>query len=91
MTTTIPMTPGPELALLRELGTIAIRIRALRAHDAGHHITQVKALEAQVRLKWDEMRALRAAPVDDVPGYLGAEGYHVTDRPPGQRAAVWKS
>ena len=91
MTTITPMTPGPELALLRELGAIAIRIRALRAHDAGHNVTQVKALEARTRLKWDEMRALRAAPVDDAPGYLGGEGYHITDRPPAHRAAVWKS
>lgn len=91
MTTLTPMTPGRELALLRELGSIAIRIRALRAHDAGHHITQVKALETQTRLKWDEMRALRAAPGAGAPGFGGAEGYHITDRPPAQRAAIWKA
>jgi len=53
---------GEELQLLRELGTISDRIRALRANDAGLHGAQVKALELEIRLKWEQLRAWRAGP-----------------------------
>lgn len=53
----------PERSLLRELGVLSDKIRALRTHNAGEHGAQIKALEAEQRTKWDALRALRAGPV----------------------------
>jgi hypothetical protein len=52
-----------ERSLLRELGALSDKIRALRTHNAGEHGDQIKALEAEQRSKWDALRALRAGPV----------------------------
>ncbi len=57
------VTAGHEQQLLRELGVISDRIRALRATGAGSHGVQVKALEAESRLKWEQLRAQRAGPL----------------------------
>jgi hypothetical protein len=51
-----------EAKLLREVGAISDRIRALRRKDAGLHGAQIKALEAESRLKWEQLRSLRAGP-----------------------------
>jgi hypothetical protein len=54
---------GPEQALLRGIDGLAQRVRALRATGAVHDGAAIKALEGQVRAKWDELRLLRAGPV----------------------------
>ena len=56
------ITAEPELQLLRDLEAISDRIRGLRARDAGSHGVQLKALEAESRLKWEQLRAQRAGP-----------------------------
>jgi hypothetical protein len=64
--------PTVERRLLSELGALADRIRVLRAegHPNGEHI---KPLEAQTSLKWQELRLLRAGPInsDQFPPELG--------------------
>ncbi len=59
--------PIAEQRLLGELGVLSDRIRALRAEPRpnGANITP---LEAQSALKWQELRLLRAGP-------LNAEGF----------------
>ncbi|HLB23109.1 MAG TPA: hypothetical protein VJP07_03365 [Dehalococcoidia bacterium] len=56
-----------ERRLLAEIAGIADRVRALRAGGVFHDGAQIKALEGQSRLKWDELRALRAGPVNMEP------------------------
>jgi hypothetical protein len=59
------MSDGPtarEAQLLREVGSIYDKVRALRVKDAGRHGPQIKALETESRLKWEQLRALRAGP-----------------------------
>jgi hypothetical protein len=56
-----------EAQLLREVGGISDRIRALREKNAGRHGPQIKALEAESRIKWEQLRSLRAAPVTGEP------------------------
>lgn len=58
-------TPDGERRLLSEIGKMAERLRVLRSTGAMRNETQIKALTAQLREKWEEMRALRA------PGAVG--------------------
>jgi hypothetical protein len=53
----------PEQAILRGIDGLTQRVRALRATGVVHDGAAIKALEAQVRAKWDELRLLRAGPV----------------------------
>ncbi len=58
--------PIAERRLLVELGALSDRIRVLRAErDPG--AVQIKPLEAQARLKWQELRLLRAGPINSEP------------------------
>jgi hypothetical protein len=52
-----------EVALLREIGAISDRVREMRRPDGHLDGAQIKALEAQSRAKWEELRLLRAGPV----------------------------
>lgn len=52
-----------EIGLLREIGAISDRVRELRKPEGRLDGTQIKALEAQSRAKWEELRLLRAGPV----------------------------
>ena len=55
--------PTAERRLLAELGTLSDRIRALRAE--GHpNGSEIRPLEAQSSLKWQELRLLRAGPIN---------------------------
>lgn len=54
-----------ERRLIDDIGGIADRVRELRrtggtSYDGG----QIKALEVQSRAKWEELRSLRAGPVN---------------------------
>jgi hypothetical protein len=53
--------------MLRDLGAISDRIRALREKNAGQHGAQIKALEAESRVKWEQLRSLRAGPPTNEP------------------------
>jgi len=55
--------PSAERRLLAELGALSDRIRALRAgpHPDG---AKIRPLEAQTSLKWQELRLLRAGPIN---------------------------
>jgi hypothetical protein len=55
--------PTAERRLLTELGTLSDRIRALRAERRPNGI-QIMPLEAQSALKWQELRLLRAGPIN---------------------------
>jgi hypothetical protein len=55
--------PFAERLLLAELGTLSDRIRVLRAEHAPDTI-QIRPLEAQAKLKWQELRLLRAGPIN---------------------------
>ena len=58
--------PTAERRLLAELGVLSDRIRALRAgpHPNG---VEIRPLEAQTSLKWQELRLLRAGPINAEP------------------------
>jgi hypothetical protein len=51
-----------EVGLLREIGALSDRVRELRRTDGRFDGTQIKALEGQSRVKWEELRLLRAGP-----------------------------
>ncbi len=53
-----------EQKLLSEIRGIADRIRALRGKDGRLNDGQIKTLEEQSRTKWEQVRRLRAGPVD---------------------------
>lgn len=55
--------PIAERRLLAELGALSDRIRVLRAGREPSAV-QIKPLEAQASLKWQELRLLRAGPVN---------------------------
>ena len=59
--------PGRERGLLREIGGISDRVRELRRQGAASHGVQIKALEVESRSKWEELRMLRAGPMNDGP------------------------
>lgn len=52
-----------EIKILREIGALSDRVREMRRPEGRHDGTQIKALEAQSRAKWEELRLLRAGPV----------------------------
>jgi len=55
--------PTAERRLLAELGALSDRIRVLRAE--GHpNAVRINPLEAQASLKWQELRLLRAGPIN---------------------------
>jgi hypothetical protein len=51
-----------EGGLLREIGGLHDRVRALR-QSPKRDSAQIKALEGEARSKWEELRRLRAGPV----------------------------
>jgi len=58
--------PTAERRLLAELGELSDRIRVLRAE--GHpNAVKITPLEAQTSLKWQELRLLRAGPINVEP------------------------
>jgi hypothetical protein len=57
--------------LLLEIGVLSDRVRALRARSAAANGMQIKALELQSRLKWAELRALRATANGLPPSQVG--------------------
>ena len=60
-------TSDGEHRLLKEIGKLAERLRELRSTGAMRNEAQIKALTAQLRQKWEEMRAMRApGPVGDM-------------------------
>jgi hypothetical protein len=52
-----------EIEILREIGALSERVRALRRPEGRLDGTQIKALEVQSRSKWEELRLLRAGSV----------------------------
>ncbi len=60
-----------ETQLLRDIGGLSDRVRALRAGSAAANGPQIKALELQSRTKWAELRALRATPNGVPPSTTG--------------------
>lgn len=55
--------PPAERRLLAELGALSDRIRALRAEHHPNGV-EIRPLEAQTSLKWQELRLLRAGPIN---------------------------
>jgi hypothetical protein len=58
---------APERTLLREIDELSGRVRKLRETGVVHDGNAIKALEAQARAKWDELRALRAGSMNEAP------------------------
>jgi hypothetical protein len=54
---------SPERRLLVELGVLSDRLRALRATPRPD-ANEIRPLEAQMSLKWQQLRLLRAGPVN---------------------------
>jgi hypothetical protein len=54
---------APERAALREIGGLSDQVRSLRRTDAVGNKTHIQAVERQLRVKWDELRTLRAGSV----------------------------
>ena len=52
-----------ERRLLSELGTLSVRLRTLRA-GVRPDSREIRPLEAQVSLRWQELRSLRAGPLN---------------------------
>jgi hypothetical protein len=50
--------------LLKEIGVLSDRVRAMRRVDSRLDTANIKALEVESRNKWEELRLLRAGPVD---------------------------
>lgn len=59
----MPTIPIDEQRLLSELGILADRIRALRT-EGRRNAEKITPLEAQTSLKWQQLRLLRAGPVN---------------------------
>lgn len=55
---------GPQRTVLQEINGMSEHVRVLRRMDAAGNCTQIKAVEGQLRTKWDELRALRAGSGD---------------------------
>ena len=55
--------PTSERRLLAELGGLSDRIRALRAERRPNAV-RINPLDAQASLKWQELRLLRAGPIN---------------------------
>jgi hypothetical protein len=60
-----------ETQLLREIGVLSDRVRALRAQSATANGAQIKAVDLESRSKWAELRALRATPNGVPPSTTG--------------------
>jgi hypothetical protein len=52
---------SPEQRLLREIGDLADRVRALRASPAPRDHSTIKTLEEQARAKWQALRSMRGS------------------------------
>lgn len=66
-----------EQTLLREIGVLSDRLRAMRAAPALINSPEIKVLEAQSRAKWEELRTLRARPMNaDLPAPNERGHYH---------------
>lgn len=70
MQSTLPL-HDRETQLLREIGALSDRVRALRAQSAAANGSQIKAVELESRSKWAELRALRATPNGVPPSTTG--------------------
>jgi hypothetical protein len=53
-----------ESRILRELAGIADKVRAIRSSSKAYNSDKIKALEAESRNKWTELRTLRAGPIN---------------------------
>jgi hypothetical protein len=62
-----------EFALLHEIAGLAAQVRRLRC-DTVANSSQIKAAEGQLRLKWDQLRLLRAGSLPAVEPRV--EGLH---------------
>jgi hypothetical protein len=61
----MPFSPIPtERRLLDELGVLSDRVRALRATGRPDS-SEIRPVEAQMSLKWQELRSLRAGPLNE--------------------------
>lgn len=69
------LTQEPHCTVLQEINGMADWIRALRRADAVGNTTQIKAVEGQLRTKWDELRTLRAGSVS--PSNVPPEGFRL--------------
>ena len=57
-----------ERRLLADIGRIADRVRAIRGPGVYHDGAAIKALETESRAKWEQLRTLRAGPINpDLP------------------------
>lgn len=56
-----------ERTLLREIDELSGRVRKLRSTGVVHDATAIKALEAQARAKWEQLRSLRAGAMNEAP------------------------
>jgi hypothetical protein len=59
---TLPIDPR-ETQLLKEIGVLTDRVRAMRRPESRMDGIHIKALEGESRSKWEELRLLRAGPV----------------------------
>jgi hypothetical protein len=60
-------TSDGEHKLLTEIGKLAEKLRVLRSTGAMRNEAQIKTLTAQLRQKWEEVRAARApGPIGDM-------------------------
>jgi hypothetical protein len=64
-------TSDAERRLLGEINALADRLRGLRQSDAVRHDAQIKAMAAQLRSKWEDLRVMRAPPP---PGDFASRG-----------------
>jgi hypothetical protein len=58
---------GQQAKILADIGRLADKVRDLRQGNAIRNETQIKALSADLRGKWEELRLLRAGHVADTP------------------------
>ena len=56
--------PATEKGLLAELGQLSDQIRMLRAEGRPNG-DRIKPLESQMSLKWQQLRMMRAGPVNE--------------------------
>jgi hypothetical protein len=56
-----------EQTLLNEIAKLADRVRAMRAPGSRSEPHEIRALEDQSRSKWQQLRVLRAGPVNNEP------------------------
>jgi hypothetical protein len=61
------MATDGERRILSEITRLANKIRESRRRGANRQSGEIEALEAATRAKWDELRLLRAGPVNNDP------------------------